>query len=243
MADSLRKVGEVIIVAPDREQSAVGAGITLHQPIRLSEVNPYIPGIKAYAVEGTPSDSIIVALRLLLKDPVDIVFCGINEGANLGDDVILSGTVGAAMQGHFQGLPAVALSVELGKKMHFEVAAQVAAQLAPRLVNTRSTSTTFLNINIPNKPISSIKGIEITRLARRQYQDVLTEGYVGKRKYYWITRGTPQWNDICGTDVGAMRNSNISITPLYSDLTDTSHQHIYASYIQGLFEDLTRSHE
>lgn len=230
-------------MAPDREQSAVGAGITLHQPIRLTEVNPYIPGVKAYVVEGTPSDSIILALRLLLKDPVDMIFCGINEGANLGDDVILSGTVGAAMQGHFQGLPSVALSVELGKKMHFEVAAELAAQLAPRITSMQAPPTALLNINIPNKSISAIKGIEITRLARRQYQDVLTEGHDGKRKYYWITRGTPQWDDTKGTDVGAMQSSNISITPLYSDLTDTSHQCIYASFVQGLFEDLTRSNE
>ena len=109
LAAELQRVAEVVVVAPDREQSAVGAAITLHQPLHYTEVEPMVAGIKAYSVAGTPSDSVILALGML--EDVGMVFSGINEGANLGNDVLLSGTVGAALQGYFHGLPSIALSM------------------------------------------------------------------------------------------------------------------------------------
>ena len=133
LAAELRKVAEVIVVAPDREQSATSSAITLHQPLRLTQVRTQMAGIKAYSIEGTPADSVILALGIL--DDIGIVFSGINEGINLGDDVLLSGTVGAALQGYLRGLPSIALSVVAEEDIHFEVAARFASLLADKIIN------------------------------------------------------------------------------------------------------------
>jgi 5'-nucleotidase len=239
LAESLQEVGEVVIVAPDREQSATGTAITLHQPLRFREVRSRISGIKAYSVEGTPADSVLLALRMLMKGGADLVFSGINEGANLGDDVLLSGTVGGALQGYFRGLPAVALSVEIGERMHFEAAARVGALLASKLSASGSNRGTLLNINLPNLPPEEIEGVEITRLARRGYLDQIKEGYDGKRRYYWIVRGEPRWEAEEGTDIWAITGRKISITPLHSDLTDVSQCSLLQSLVPPLFADLT----
>lgn len=220
LAEALQQVGEVVVVAPDREQSATSSAITMHHPVRFREMEALGPEIRAYAVEGTPADSVILALRLLLKDEeVALVFSGINEGLNLGDDVLLSGTVGAAMQGYMQGLPAVAFSVGVAEEIHFEAAARMSALLACQLALKSFPSGVLLNVNLPNLPLEQIEGIEVTKLARRSYFDMVRKGYDGKREYYWIRRGTAQWESEEGTDVHAINNRRVSITPLHSDLT------------------------
>ena len=239
LAEHLKEVGEVVVVAPDREQSAISSAITLHHPVRLAEVEPLIPGIKAYAVEGTPADSIILSLSMLYKGQVDLVFSGINEGVNLGDDVLLSGTVGAALQGYFQGLPAVALSVEQGDELHFGTAARVGALLAERLRSKRLNGGILLNVNFPNLPLHEIKGIEVTRLARRSYIDSIEEGHDGKRSYYWIVRGSPCWEMEEATDIWAIESKKISITPLRRDMTDVSRRRFLKRLATSLAADLT----
>jgi 5'-nucleotidase len=228
LAAELKKVGEVVVVAPDREQSAVGTAVTLHQPLRLTEIKPPLAGIKAYSVEGTPADSVILALGIL--EEVGIVFSGINQGANLGGDVLISGTIGAALQGYFHGLPSVALSVEVGKDMHFEVAAQLGGLLASKIISSSLTQNMLLNINLPNLPIDKIKGVEITRLARSGYNDHVQEGNDGKRKYYWIVRGEPRWDMGEGTDIRAIKEDKISITPFQEKLST----HRETPFIEGL---------
>jgi 5'-nucleotidase len=240
LAASLRQVGEVVVVAPDREQSAISSAITLHHPVRVAEVNHSLTrGITAYSVEGTPADSVILALGMILKGNVDLVLAGINEGINLGNDVFLSGTVGAALQGYFQGLPSVALSVEHADEMHFEVAAKVGALLAAKLSATPFPEGILLNINLPNLPLEDIEGIDVTRLARRSYVDSIEEGHDGKREYYWIVRGDPHWEVEEGTDIWAVENRRISITSLHSDLTDVSGREFSNELSSSLFADLT----
>lgn len=219
LARELSKVGEVVIVAPDREQSAVSSSMTLHHPLRVRKVRSPLEGVPSYSVEGTPSDCVILALGRLLTEKVDLVFSGINEGANLGDDVLLSGTVGAALQGYFKGIPSVAISVGAIKDVHFDVAAKLAGVLARKMGDI--PREVLLNVNLPNLPLDKIQGIEVTKLGRRSFGDQVVEGNDGKREYYWIVRGEPQWQPSEGTDVKAFIEDKISITPLYTDLTSS----------------------
>lgn len=219
LVEALRGENEVVVVAPDREQSGVGASVTLHHPLRVNTVSPQIPGIETYAVEGTPADCIILALGTLIKGGVDLVFSGINHGANLGNDMLISGTVGAVFQAHFLGLPSIALSVVGLVDTHLEVAAQLAPLLARQVAGGALPPQVLLNINLPNLPREQIRGIEITHLGRRGYADVINEGHDGKRKYYWIVRGKPEWDISEGTDAWAVDAGKISITPLQSDFT------------------------
>jgi 5'-nucleotidase len=218
LAEALGEVGEVVVVAPDREQSAVGTSVTLHQPLRAREVIPLIRGVKSYSVEGTPADSVILALKGLIDSEIDLVVSGINEGSNLGNDVLLSGTVGAALQGYFNGIPSIALSVAALENVHFDVAARLAV-VVTRIIDPLPKEM-LLNINLPNLPLDQIQGVEVTQLGRRSYADVIEEGYDGKRKYYWIVRGEPESQPEEGTDIWAVLNSKISITPLHTDLTN-----------------------
>ncbi|MFC1963241.1 5'/3'-nucleotidase SurE [Chloroflexota bacterium] len=219
LVKEIAKVGEVIVVAPDREQSAVGTSVTLHQPLRVRAVRPVLQGIKTYTVEGTPADSVIIALKLLLNRDVDLLLSGINEGPNLGNDVLISGTVGAALQGHFYGLSSIAISVADMKKSKFDAAAKFSALLAQQAASGNLPPGTLLNVNLPNRILSQISGVEITRLAQRNYSDRVKRGHDGKRDYYWIVRGRSEWKEEEGTDVWAIKQKKVSITPLQRDLT------------------------
>jgi 5'-nucleotidase len=218
LAKALCEVGEVYIVAPDREQSAVGSSVTLHHPLRAKSIRSPLAKVKSYLVEGTPADCVILALGHLLDSGIDMLFSGINEGSNLGDDVFLSGTVGAAYQGYLKGIPSVAISVGAFKDVHFDVAARLAPVLAKLILHLPKEN--FLNVNLPNLPMEKIKGIEVTRLGRRSYTDVIEPGHDGKRDYFWIVRRTPEWTPEEGTDICAFTSDKISITPLYNDLTN-----------------------
>jgi len=210
------------VVAPDREQSGVGTAITLSQPIRATKMVPLVSGIDTYAVEGTPSDSAIVALESLIEGPVDLVVSGINQGANMGNDVFISGTMGAALQGFFRDIPAIAISVAALRDVHFASAAQMVRLLAQAVGDGRLLPPLLLNINLPNVPVEKIKGVSLTHLGRRTYMDVIKEGDDGRRKYYWITRERPGWVLEKGLDVWAVRRRRISITPLHTDLTSNA---------------------
>lgn len=237
---ALTEVGEVVVVAPDREQSAVGTSVTLHQPLRVREMKPQVRGVKSYSVEGTPADSVILALHGLLDDPVDLVFSGINEGSNLGNDVLISGTVGAALQGYLQGIPAIAISVGALERIHFDAASKLAAVMARMVEAKVLPREILLNINLPNLPLNQIKGIEVTQLGRRSYRDEIKDGHDGKRKYYWIVRGKPQWKPEEGTDIGALLKDKISITPLHSDLTSPSALSALEQQSNTIFQDMSQ---
>ena len=237
LARALSEVGEVCIVAPDREQSAVGSSVTLHNPLRVKKIRSPINDVKSYLVEGTPGDCVILALCHLLDTKIDMVFSGINEGSNLGDDVLLSGTVGAALHGYLKGVPSVAISVGALKEVHFDAASRLAVVLAPLIADL--PAGVFLNINLPNLPLEQIRGIEVTRLGRRSYSDEIQPGHDGKRDYYWIVRGRPEWLPEEGTDIWAFTNNKISITPLYNELTNmhvlSAVRELSPQLIKGLF--------
>ena len=237
LAKVLCEVGEVVIVAPDREQSAVGSSVTLHNPLRAKEIRSPLEEVKSYLVEGTPADCVILALGHLLDTKIDMVFSGINEGSNLGDDVLLSGTVGAALQGYLKGIPSVAISVGALKDVHLDAAARLAVVLAPLMADL--PGDTFLNINLPNLPLDQIKGIEVTRLGRRSYSDEIQPGHDGKRDYYWIVRGKPEWQPEEGTDIWAFTNNKIAITPLYNNLTNLQVLSAIKDLPQALLKGLT----
>jgi 5'-nucleotidase len=241
LVEELKKVSEVVVAAPDREQSGVGTAVSLHQPLRVSPVRPIIPGIETYSIEGTPADSVILALGDLIDGGADLVLSGINNGSNLGSDVLISGTVGAALQGCLRGLPSVALSVAALHEVRYDVAAKLAVLLVQRMAANLLPRGILLNINLPNLPLEEITGIEITRLAGGSYLDRIEEGHDGRRKYYWIVRDRPEFKVEEGTDVWALEAGKVSVVPLQSDLTSSSNLLLLKDLCSGLFEALLGS--
>lgn len=240
LVDAVSYLGEVMVIAPDREQSGIGAAITLHHPLRLSKLRmPTHPDIDTYAVQGTPGDCVILGLQNLMKDGVDLVISGINDGANLGNDVLISGTVGGAMQGYFAGIPAIAVSAAW-KTADFRPAARVAAVLADIVLSERLPSEVLLNVNVPDRPLDRLNGIAVTTLSRQTYVDVIeqTEDARG-RMIYWITRGRANEEIEPGTDIWAMRNHLVSITPLQSDLASREQFELLEELLPTLREHLT----
>jgi len=150
---------------------------------------------------------------------VDLLVSGVNEGANLGNDCLISGTVGAAVQGYFRGIPSMAVSVTALHDVHFEPAAKLARLLAVKLDSGALPRPLLLNVNLPNLPLEKLEGVAMTRLGRRSYVDIIQEGYDGKRRWYWIRRGKPEWAAEEGSDIWAIRHNRISITPMHADLT------------------------
>ena len=219
--EALEGMGEVVVVAPDREQSGVGPSVSLNSPVRAREVVPPVQGIKTYAVEGSPADSAILALEVLVEN-VDLLVAGINSGANLGEDVLISGTVGAVLQGYYRGIPSVAVSVASLNPADFDSPARLLAALAQQVGEESLPNPVLLNVNLPPVAPEEIKGIDVTRLARRRYADTVRQGDDGKRRYYWITRTRPAWDMEEGTDVWSVRHRRVSITPLQTEMTATA---------------------
>ncbi len=179
---ALRDVAEVFVVASDREQSGMGTSVTLHAPLRVTEVASQVDGTPTYAVEGTPADCVILALEKLVG-AVDLVVSGINKGANLGEDVLISGTVGAALQGYCRGFPSVAISVASLKAARFDAAGQLLKTVAQVVAGGSLPRPLLLNITLPAVSPEEIDGIEVTRLAGRTYVSTITEGDDGRRPY------------------------------------------------------------
>ncbi|MRR05762.1 MAG: 5'/3'-nucleotidase SurE [Deltaproteobacteria bacterium] len=217
LAEALRKVGEVAVVAPDRERSAVGHALTLHHPLRATQLGPDV-----FAVDGTPTDCVNLGIHNLLSFKPDIVVSGINRGANLGDDVTYSGTVAAAMEATLMGIPAFAVSlVAQGMGTYYDTAAEFAARLALQIHEKGLPSDTFLNVNVPDLPCESILPSCITSQGRRRYEGTI----VGKldprgQKYYWIGSAELSFLDLEGTDFHAVSRGHVSVTPLHLDLTN-----------------------
>ena len=222
LVNELSNIARVVVVAPDREQSGIGAAVTFHQPLRVQKRRPMVPGVETYSVEGTPGDSVILALGELIKNKIDLVVSGINHGLNLGDDVLISGTVGAALQGYFRGFPAIAISVDLVDSLHLDNAARLAALLAKKIDTSVLPSNSFLNVNLPNLPLAKIRGVKITRLASKSHTDTVEEGHDGRRKYYWLVCQKVNEDADEKTDIWAIAQGNISITPLHTDLLNRS---------------------
>lgn len=234
LVKELREIATVTVVAPDRDQSGTGTSVTLRHPLRMIKARAPLEGVDVYSVEGTPADSVILALGLVLKDGVDLVISGINEGPNLGDDAYISGTVGAALQGFFYGIPAIALSIAAFGSLHFDMAAKLARLLVEEIVDRGLSRRMLLNVNLPNLPREKLEGIEITRLGERKYVDRIEPGHDGKRGYHWIMRGKSEWQSISGTDIWALEHNKISITPLFGN-HDGSSRELLKSLAPELF--------
>lgn len=221
LAEALQAVGEVIVVAPDRQRSAAGHGITLHKPLYVEEIK-IGSGIRAYGVSGTPADCVKFGVNEILKDtPPDIVVSGINAGSNLGSDVMYSGTVSAAIEGAIQGIPSVAVS-QLGvQDFDFTAAAQVTVKLVREVLQNGLMPETVLNVNVPQVTQEEIRGVRITTLGTRRYHNVF-EKRINPRgvPYYWLAGGLKDLEVEAGSDIEAVRNNYISVSPVHFDFTN-----------------------
>ncbi len=214
MAEALTEVGEVTVVAPDRDQSGVGTARTLLNALRVNEVESRIDGVPAISVSGTPSDCVILATETIFEEPFDMVVSGINEGANLGLDVLDSGTVGGAFRGCFRGIPSIAVSVTAVVDVRYDAAALVASGLARALANGERRPIVY-NVNVPNLPRERLAGVRTTSLGPKAYLESVTKARDGRRTHYWIHHNKP--TGVAppeGCDVWAVRNGWVSITPL-----------------------------
>ena len=207
----------VTVVAPSDQQSASSHSLTLTSPLRILD-----RGEGRYAVTGTPTDSVLVAMEKILRsDPPDIVLSGINHGPNMGEDVIYSGTVAAAMEGTMIGLPSYALSLAEWGPKDFTGAAGFLRCCLPDILAFPLPKGTLLNVNIPERPVAEIQGVRVTRLGNRVYQNVITDQVDPHgRPYLWIGGKGPTWEQENGTDYCAVEQGYVSITPLMIDLTD-----------------------
>jgi len=218
LEESVASLGEVYVVAPDREKSAAGHSVTLHHPLRVQKLDE-----RHYAVDGTPTDSVILGVRELLPRRPNIVISGINRGPNMGDDVTYSGTVAAALEGTLLGIPSFAISVAEYDNIRYDGAARFAARLANLIFENGLPSDTMLNVNVPNLPEESIKGVAVTRQGKRVYKDeIIAKSDPRGRVYYWIGGADSGWEPESETDFAAFEEDRISITPLHLDLTKFS---------------------
>lgn len=234
LVTALVDVAEVLVIAPERQQSATGHAITLHKPLRLEPVT--IPGtIAAYASNGTPADCVILASLSDLPQP-DMVISGINAGANLGEEVLYSGTVSAAMEGALQGIPSIAVSVCAYTDVLYESAAGFVRGLIKAVDGCWPLpEDTFFNVNVPNLSGVDLKPARLTRLGRRRYSNLLTRHEDPRgRPYYWFS-GSPVESDSGeGTDIQAVNEGHISLTPVHFDLTgDLGHEQL-PEFVAGL---------
>ena len=238
LARELKQIARVVVVAPDREQSGSGTAVSLRQPLRVQKVRPLVPEIETHSVEGTPTDSVILALGKLLKNKIDLVVSGINSGPNLGDDVLISGTVGAALMGYRHGFPALAISIASLDSHYLDNAARLATLLAKKIADSSLPSNIFLNVNLPSLPLEKIKGIKITRLASKSHIDTVEEGHDGRKAYYWLVRQKINKNVDKNTDIWAIEQGNISITLLHSELLNQPSPLIPDSLCSDLLQEL-----
>ncbi|MDH3509687.1 MAG: 5'/3'-nucleotidase SurE [Gammaproteobacteria bacterium] len=215
LAISISDLAEIVIVAPDRNQSGASHSLTLETPLRVGRTRDGM-----YYVNGTPTDCVHLALTGLLDDDPDMVIAGINHGANLGDDVLYSGTVAAAAEGRFLGLPAIAVSLVGDNPRHFDTAGQAIRVLIQQLGNAPLPPDTTLNINVPDVPYQELRGFQATRLGYRHRAEPMIESHDPKgRRLYWVGPAGAGQDAGPGTDFHAVENGFVSVTPMHFDLT------------------------
>ena len=239
LAEGLRAAGhEVLVVAPDRDRSGASNSLTLDAPVRVVQLDA-----ATWRVHGTPTDCVHVAITGMLEHEPDIVVSGINNTANLGDDVIYSGTVAAAMEGRFLGLPAIAMSlnsVDHAPK-HYDTAARAAVALVARLATDPLPADTILNVNVPDLPWEQVRGFEVGRLGNRhRAEPCVRQDDPRGRSWWWIGPAGPEDDAGPGTDFHAVRSGHISITPIHVDLTRYQALEQVAGWVDGLASALER---
>ncbi len=211
------EVAEVVVVAPDREQSAVSHALTLHHPLRAARISENV-----FSVEGTPTDCVNLGIHSLLSFRPDLVISGVNRGANIADDVTYSGTVAAALEATLMGIPAIAVSlVTRGAGENYDAAAACAARLARTVFDNGLPRDTYLNVNVPDLPADRLLPPLITCQGKRSYEGTIVDKVDPRgRNYYWIGTADLSFQDIPGTDYHAVSRGHVSISPLHIDLTN-----------------------
>ena len=230
LATALAPLGEIRVVAPDRNRSAASNSLTLESPIRAWTEDDGV-----VRVDGTPTDCVHLAITGLLDEEPDMVIAGINAGSNMGDDVIYSGTVAAAMEGRFLGLPAIAVSLVGEELRHYDTAARAVVKLLERLENDPLPADTILNVNVPDVPWEAVEGFEATRLGRRHKSEPVVKMQDPRgRDIYWVGPVGAEQDAGPGTDFFAVRNRRVSLTPLHVDLTRYRALDQVASWLEGM---------
>jgi 5'-nucleotidase len=220
LVHELRKIARVTVVAPDKQQSAVGHAITMNYPIRAVPFK-WNDEFFGYAVEGTPADAVKLAVRFLLKEKPDILISGINHGSNTAINIIYSGTVSAATEGMILGIPSIAVSLTTYGEPDFSYAARFAAKLALLVAEKGMPEATLLNVNVPPVPESEIRGVLLTRQGRSSWDDTFdVRRDPANREYYWLTGKMNVTDTELETDQIAIREKYVSVTPIHYDLTD-----------------------
>ena len=216
---------DVVVIAPDRERSAVSHSLTLHRPLRANQIDS-----ATFVVDGTPTDCVMLGVWGILETKPDLVVSGINHGPNLGDDVTYSGTVGAAIEGALLGIPSIAVSIADYQPSSFEGAAVFGRALAEQVLSRGIPAGTFLNVNVPNLPAHEIQGVRVTTLGKRVYRSpVVRRTDPRGRTYYWIGGQDSQWTGGEDSDFAAIEAGMMSVSPLQLDLTS----HCAISEIKG----------
>ena len=213
LAKSLSEIAEVIVVAPSENKSAASSSLTIGKPLKQIQIEKNV-----YAIDATPSDCVHLALCGFIKESIDLVVTGINFGANLGDDVIYSGTVAGAIEGRFLGLPSIAMSLASWECKHFDTAGNIAKLLVNQIDKAPLAYNTIINVNVPDIPISEIKGIRSTRLGNRHKSEPSIQDSKDP-SLYWIGENGKEADNGDGTDFHAVSNNFVSVTPLQIDLT------------------------
>jgi len=229
---AVSRIAHAVLVAPDGERSAAGHSLTMHRPLKVTQIADNI-----YAVNGTPTDCVTLGVAKVLKRPPDLVVSGINKGGNLGDDITYSGTVSAAIEGTILGVRSIAFSLVAQNRFNFDAAADFAEQLALLVLEKGLPKDTLLNVNVPNLPASSIAGIKFARQGKRTYTGAVHETFdPWGRLHYWIGGGTPVWEGGEDTDIDAVENGFISVTPIHLDLTNHAALKCLKKEWKGVFQ-------
>lgn len=224
LAKSVNELGDVYVVAPEREQSATGHAITLHHPLRCMKIDFFDTQIPSWWVSGTPSDCIKLGIEAIIKEKPDLVVSGINKGENLGTDVLYSGTVSAAIEGAIFGIPSIAFSYASHTKYDFGVGAKIAKAICKKVIEEGLPENTVLNVNIPCCSIDKIQGYRFCELGVRKYTNNFEERKDPRGKtYYWLAGELINDDGEENTDIHAIKNNYVSITPIHIDLTNRNY--------------------
>lgn len=216
--EELKSYHKVVVVAPDRERSAISRALTLYRPLRVEKV-----ASDKFSVDGTPTDCVNLAINCLFKHQIKMVVSGINKGGNMAEDITYSGTVSAAMEGLLLGVPSIAISLAARENFIFETPAKIAANLVKKVLKRGLPYDTLLNVNVPNVPFDDLKGVKITRMGKKRYSDNIIEKKDPRgKKYYWLGGEEIGYEKLGDSDMEAVSEGYVSISPIHLDLTNYS---------------------
>lgn len=244
LAEAMSRIGETLLVAPDTQRSGSGTSVSMRSDTSIMEVPSATQGIHAYAVGGTPTDCVIVGLWRLAQGDIDLIVSGINLGGNMGTDILYSGTVMATLQGFYRQIPSMAVSLAINglePQLSFDVASKVAELLALNMTNGAVPSHAILNVNVPSIPSELVRGIAVTTAASRSYVRLVASQQDGRLGHSWSPQAAAELGIHEGTDIWAVSEGWISLTPLRPAVTDHDSIPALAEHVPTLQSDLQRA--